>query len=207
MIVIIDHYDSFTYNLVHYFERLGACVKVFQNDQASLRDIEVLAPELIVLSPGPGKPLPPGAGRAALERLGGKVPILGVCLGHQSIVEFYGGKVKKGEKPVHGKVSQVMHSGQGVFSGLVSPTPVVRYHSLVADSETLPEVLEVTARAEDGSIMGIRHRELPIEGIQFHPESILTKDGFEMLSTAYENARIWNREKKGGAHDGPLSAV
>lgn len=207
MIVIIDHYDSFTYNLVHYFERLEARVEVFQNDQASLRDIEALAPELIVLSPGPGKPLQPGVGRAALEQLGGKVPILGVCLGHQSIVEFYGGKVQKGTKPVHGKVSQVAHTGQGVFAGLVSPTPVVRYHSLVADSETLPPVLEVTARAADGSIMGVRHREFPVEGIQFHPESILTKDGFAMLATAYENARKWNVHKKGGTHDGPLSAV
>ncbi|MBT2583270.1 aminodeoxychorismate/anthranilate synthase component II [Planococcus sp. ISL-109] len=207
MIVIIDHYDSFTYNLVHYFERLGARVEVFQNDAAALSDIEALAPELIVLSPGPGKPLQEGAGRETLEWLSGKVPILGVCLGHQSIVEFYGGKVQKGAKPVHGKVSQVSHSAQGVFAGLVSPTSVVRYHSLVADSETFPALLEVTARAEDGSIMGVRHRELPVEGIQFHPESILTTDGFSMLSTAYENARAWNAHKKGGAHDGPLSAV
>ncbi|MBU9671884.1 aminodeoxychorismate/anthranilate synthase component II [Planococcus sp. CP5-4] len=207
MIAIIDHYDSFTYNLVHYFERLGARVEVFQNDQTVLQDIETLSPELIVLSPGPGKPLPPGVGTKALEQLSGTVPLLGVCLGHQSIVEFYGGKVHKGAKPVHGKVSQVAHGGQGVFAGLASPTPVVRYHSLVADSATLPNVLEVTARAEDGSIMGVRHKELPVEGIQFHPESILTKDGFQMLATAYQNAQLWNREKKGGAHDGPLSAV
>ncbi|ANU20700.1 aminodeoxychorismate/anthranilate synthase component II [Planococcus plakortidis] len=207
MIAIIDQYDSFTYNLVHYFERLGARVEVFQNDRAVLQDIEVLSPELIVLSPGPGKPLQPGVGIEALEGLSGNVPILGVCLGHQSIVEFYGGKVRKGAKPVHGKVSEVAHRGQGVFAGLGSPTPVVRYHSLVADSETLPAILEVTALAEDGSIMGVRHKELPIEGIQFHPESILTKDGFQMLATAYQNAQLWNREKKGGAHDGPLSAV
>lgn len=207
MIVIIDHYDSFTYNLVHYFERLGVRVEVFQNDRAVLQDIEALSPELIVLSPGPGKPLQPGLGREALEQLSGNVPILGVCLGHQSIVEFYGGKVHKGAKPVHGKVSEVAHGGQGVFAGLMSPTPVVRYHSLVAEIDTLPSILEVTARAEDGSIMGVRHKELPVEGIQFHPESILTKDGFQMLTTAYQNAQLWNREKKGGAHDGPLSAV
>ncbi|MGB6780265.1 anthranilate synthase component II [Planococcus citreus] len=207
MIVIIDHYDSFTYNLVHYFERLGARVEVFQNDRAVLQDIEALSPELIVLSPGPGKPLQPGVGKLALEQLGGTVPILGVCLGHQSIVAFYGGKVRKGAQPVHGKVSEVVHSGQGVFAGLSSPTPVVRYHSLVAEIDTLPDILEVTATAEDGSIMGVRHKELPVEGIQFHPESILTKDGFQMLVTAYQNAQLWNREKKGGAHDGPLSAV
>jgi anthranilate synthase/aminodeoxychorismate synthase-like glutamine amidotransferase len=207
VIVIIDHYDSFTYNLVHYFERLGARVEVFQNDTASLSDIEALAPELIVLSPGPGKPLQSGAGREVLERLSGKVPILGVCLGHQSIVEFYGGIVQKGAQPVHGKVSHVSHSAQGVFAGLISPTPVVRYHSLEADRANLPAMLEVTATAEDGCIMGVRHRELPVEGIQFHPESILTKDGFQMLATAYRNARIWNLEKKGGAPDGPLSAV
>ncbi|MGM0896604.1 MAG: anthranilate synthase component II [Bacillota bacterium] len=207
MIVIIDHYDSFTYNLVHYFERLGARVEVFQNDQAALQDIVALSPELIVLSPGPGKPLQPGAGTKTLEHLSGKIPILGVCLGHQSIVEFYGGKVHKGAKPVHGKVSEVAHTGQGVFAGLNSPTPVVRYHSLVADSEALPAVLEMTAQAGDGSLMGVRHKELPVEGIQFHPESILTKDGFQMLATAYKNAQVWNREKKGGAYDGPLSAV
>ena len=207
MIVIIDHYDSFTYNLVHYFERLGARVEILQNDQAALQDIEALSPELIVLSPGPGKPLQPGVGTKVLGQLSGHVPILGVCLGHQSIVEFYGGQVRKGKKPVHGKVSEVAHSGQGVFAGLASPTPVVRYHSLVADSVALPAVLEVTATAEDGSIMGVRHKELPVEGIQFHPESILTKDGFQMLATAYKNAQVWNRQKKGGAHDGPLSAV
>ncbi|MFP3322839.1 aminodeoxychorismate/anthranilate synthase component II [Planococcus sp. SIMBA_160] len=207
MIVIIDHYDSFTYNLVHYFERLGARVEVFQNDRAMLQDIEALSPELIVLSPGPGKPLQPGVGTQALEQLSGIVPILGVCLGHQSIVEFYGGKVQKGTKPVHGKVSHVAHNGQGVFYGLLSPTPVVRYHSLVAEIDTLPDILEVTATAEDGSIMGVRHKEWPVEGIQFHPESILTKDGFQMLATAYQNAQSWNREKKGGAQDGPLSAV
>lgn len=207
MIVIIDHYDSFTYNLVHYFERLGTRVEVVQNSAAALRDIEALEPELIVLSPGPGKPLQPGAGREVLEQLGGRVPVFGVCLGHQSIVEFFGGHVRKGTAPVHGKVSQVLHEGKGVFEGLVSPTPAVRYHSLVADGATLPAALEVTARAEDGSIMGVRHRELPVEGIQFHPESILTKDGFLMLQAAYENARRWNSEQKGGAHDGPLSAV
>lgn len=207
MIVIIDHYDSFTYNLVHYFERLGACVEVVQNDRAVLQDVEALSPELIVLSPGPGKPLQPGVGTQVLEQLSGKVPILGVCLGHQSIVEFYGDKVQKGTQPVHGKVSQVAHNGQGVFAGLVSPTPVVRYHSLVADSATLPDTLRVTATAEDGSVMGVRHKDWPVEGIQFHPESILTKDGFQMLATAYQNAQLWNREKKGGTPDGPLSAV
>ncbi|WP_404466974.1 anthranilate synthase component II [Planococcus rifietoensis] len=207
MIAIIDHYDSFTYNLVHYFERLGARVEVFQNDQDTLQDIKALSPELIVLSPGPGKPLQPGVGTKALEQLSGNIPILGVCLGHQSIVEYYGGKVRKGVHPVHGKVSEVTHSGQGVFAGLISPTPVVRYHSLVAEIDTLPGILEVTATAEDGSIMGVRHKELPVEGIQFHPESILTKDGFQMLATAFQNAQVWKREKKGGAHDGPLSAV
>ncbi|QMT17366.1 aminodeoxychorismate/anthranilate synthase component II [Planococcus maritimus] len=207
MIVIIDHYDSFTYNLVHYFERLGARVEVVQNDRAVLQEVEALSPELIVLSPGPGKPLQPGVGTQVLEQLSGKVPILGVCLGHQSIVEFYGGKVQKGTQPVHGKVSQVAHDGQGVFAGLVSPTPVVRYHSLVADSATLPDTLRVTATAEDGSVMSVRHKDWPVEGIQFHPESILTKDGFQMLATAYQNAQLWNCEKKGGTPDGPLSAV
>ncbi len=206
MIVIIDHYDSFTYNLVHYFERLTQ-VKVLQNDAASLADINALAPELIVLSPGPGKPLPDGAGREVLEQLSGKVPILGVCLGHQSIVEFYGGRVGKGVQPVHGKVAEVVHSGRGAFLGLPSPTPVVRYHSLVADESTLPCMLEITARAGDGSIMGVRHRELPVEGIQFHPESVLTRDGFAMLSNVYLGARRWNARQKGGAANGSFPAV
>jgi len=198
MIVIIDNQDSFTYNLVQYFLQIDPAVLVFQDGEITISDIEKLNPELIVLSPGPGKPRQSGI----LQALGGKIPILGVCLVHQTIVEHFGGKVIKGLQPVHGKLSLITHSGAGVFAGVPDPTPVVRYHSLVADEEAMPADLLVTARAEDGSIMALQHATLPIAGIQFHPESILTQDGFLMLKNAYEQALEWKREFSGGSIHG-----
>ena len=207
MIIIIDNQDSFTYNLVHYFEQLDPAVLVFQNDELTAKQIENLMPDLIVLSPGPGRPTADGASSEVLEELGGKISILGVCLGHQTIVDHFGGQIVKGNQPMHGKVSMLKHNGEGLFKGISNPTAVTRYHSLVAE-EPLPECLSVTARSEDGTVMAIRHRDLPIEGIQFHPESILTSEGFNMLKNSYELAKQWKENNKGGAgYAKPLPTV
>lgn len=208
MIVIIDNHDSFTYNLVHYFEQFDDGLVVFQNGQITAEEISRLSPDLIVLSPGPGRPEKEGASHEVLEILSGKVPILGVCLGHQAIVEHFGGKIIKGSEPVHGKVSPMTHDREGLFRDIPSPTPVTRYHSLVADDSSMPACLEVTARSEDGAIMGVRHQALPVTGIQFHPESIMTADGFKMLKNCFEQAKNWQKQKEGGAADGkPISAL
>ena len=198
MIIIIDNQDSFTYNLVHYFEQLDPAVLVFQNGELTAKKIEGLMPELVVLSPGPGRPIPRGASEEVLTKLSGKVPILGVCLGHQTIIEHFGGQIVKGSQPMHGKVSILTHDGEGLFKGISNPTAVTRYHSLVAQ-EPLPECLSITARSNDGAIMAVRHHTLPIEGIQFHPESILTVEGFAMLKNSYELAKQWKENNKGGA--------
>ncbi|MDN7241312.1 aminodeoxychorismate/anthranilate synthase component II [Planococcus sp. N028] len=204
MIVIIDNQDSFTYNLVQYFLQIDPAVLVFQDGEITISDIEKLSPDLLVLSPGPGKPRQ----SEILRTLGGKIPVLGVCLGHQTIIEHFGGKVIKGQQPVHGKLSLVSHDGSGVFAGVPNPTPVVRYHSLVADEEAMPAALLVTARSEDGSIMAVQHPTLPIAGIQFHPESILTQDGFLMLKNAYEQALEWQQKVNGGTiHDETISSI
>ncbi|AIY06842.1 Anthranilate synthase, amidotransferase component [Planococcus sp. PAMC 21323] len=197
MIVIIDNQDSFTYNLVHYFEQLDDNVRVFQNDEHIEKQIEELKPDLIVLSPGPGRPIASGASKRVLTALSGHIPILGVCLGHQTIVEHFGGTVTKGEQPMHGKVSTLTHDGKGVFKEITNPTLVTRYHSLVAEN-TMPDCLLVTARSEDNMVMAVRHRNFPVEGIQFHPESVLTVEGFHMLKNSYEQAIEWNKIKKGG---------
>ena len=178
---MLDNYDSFTYNLVRYFRELGAEVVVYRNDEMSLADIEQLAPTHIVISPGPCTPNEAGISLAAIAHFAGKIPLLGVCLGHQSIGQVFGGKVVRARKVMHGKTSPVHHSGQGVFEGLPNPLTATRYHSLIAERESLPDCLEITAWLDDGTIMGLRHRELPIEGVQFHPESILTEHGHTMM--------------------------
>ncbi|MDQ0429345.1 anthranilate synthase/aminodeoxychorismate synthase-like glutamine amidotransferase [Planomicrobium stackebrandtii] len=198
MIIIIDNQDSFTYNLVHYFEQLDGKVLVFQKNELTATQIEALGPDLIVLSPGPGRPAADGASPEVLRKLSGRIPIFGVCLGHQTIIEHFGGRIVKASTPMHGKVSMLTHDGKGLFNGISNPSAVTRYHSLVAE-EPLPECLSVTARSEDGAIMAVRHHTLPVEGIQFHPESILTVEGFAMLKNSYEHAKQWNANNKGGA--------
>jgi len=174
-VLLVDNYDSFTYNLAHLFGELGAEVVVRRNDAIDADEAEAMAPTHLVLSPGPGRPAETGASREILERLAGRVPVLGVCLGHQLIVETFGGEVDRAHELVHGKATQLRHDGLGVYAGIAQDVEVGRYHSLAATR--VPDVLEVTATAADGEVMGVRHRELPIEGVQFHPESVLTPDG------------------------------
>ena len=186
MLLMIDNYDSFTYNLVQYLQSLGAEVRVERNDALTVDEIERLAPQRIVISPGPCTPNEAGVSMAVIERLGASTPILGVCLGHQSIGQVYGGEVIRAGRIMHGKTSRIRHEGKGVFAGLPDGYEATRYHSLVVDKATLPGCLEVTAWTEndDGSmeeIMGLRHREHPVEGVQFHPESILTQHGHALL--------------------------
>ena len=187
MLLMIDNYDSFTYNVVQYLGELGADVKVVRNDELSVADVEALKPERIVVSPGPCTPSEAGISIEAIEDFGGKLPILGVCLGHQSIGQAFGGDVVRARQVMHGKTSAVYHNNTGVFEGLNNPLTVTRYHSLVVKLETLPDCLEVTAwtQHEDGSvdeIMGLRHKTLNIEGVQFHPESILSEQGHELFA-------------------------
>ncbi|MDF0749367.1 aminodeoxychorismate/anthranilate synthase component II [Marinobacter sp. 71-i] len=186
MLLMIDNYDSFTYNVVQYLAELGADVHVYRNDEITVEEIEALKPERLVISPGPCTPNEAGISMAAIRHFAGKLPILGVCLGHQAIGQVYGGDVIRAGRVMHGKVSPVFHKDEGVFRGLSNPLKATRYHSLVIDKETLPDCLEVTAwtRNDDGSveeIMGVRHKTLPIEGVQFHPESIMTEQGHELL--------------------------
>jgi anthranilate synthase component 2 len=181
MLLMIDNYDSFTYNLVQYFGELGEDVRVFRNDRITVAEIEKLNPDHIVISPGPCTPNEAGVSVETIQKLGGKIPILGVCLGHQSIGQAYGGRIIRAKQLMHGKTSMIQHAGKGVFAGLPNPFEATRYHSLVIDRETLPEVLEITAWTDDGEIMGVRHKTLPVEGVQFHPESILTQHGHELL--------------------------
>ncbi|SEA04509.1 para-aminobenzoate synthetase component 2 [Thalassobacillus cyri] len=191
MIVVIDNYDSFTYNLVQYFRQLDHQVRVCQNHEISPQEIDQLQPDLIVLSPGPGNPDEAQTSREVLDEFHTRIPVLGVCLGHQAIVKFFGGEVIKGEKPMHGKVSCITHDQLGAFEGIPSPTLVTRYHSLIAERSSMPESLDITAKTEDGVIMGVRHKEYPVEGLQFHPESILSDAGFHMLENVYRNAQRW----------------
>jgi anthranilate synthase component 2 len=182
VIALIDNYDSFTYNLYQYLCELGADVRVVRNDAATVAEIVAMAPERVVLSPGPCTPKEAGICVPLIHALAGRVPILGVCLGHQAIGAAYGGDVVRAPHLMHGKVSAVHHTGQGIFRGLPSPFTAIRYHSLVVARETLPDVLEVTAETADGLVMGVRHREIPgLEGVQFHPESILTEHGHQLL--------------------------
>lgn len=183
MLLMIDNYDSFTYNLVQYFGELGQDVKVVRNDEIDVDKIGALHPERIVISPGPCTPNEAGVSVPLIGKYAGDIPILGVCLGHQSIGQAFGGKIVHAKQLMHGKTSQIHHTGKGVFAGLRSPFRATRYHSLVIERESLPEELEITAWTEDGEIMGVRHKSLPIEGVQFHPESILTEYGHEMLAS------------------------
>ena len=191
MLLMLDNYDSFTYNLVQYLQSLGADVKVLRNDAMTVDEIEKLAPERIVISPGPCTPNEAGVSLELIERLGRTTPILGVCLGHQSIGQAYGGDVVRAGNIMHGKTSRIRHEGKGVFAGLPDAYEAIRYHSLVVDRSTLPGSLEITAWTEnqDGSfeeIMGLRHKEYPVEGVQFHPESILTEHGHALLKNFLE---------------------
>jgi anthranilate synthase component 2 len=181
MLLMIDNYDSFTYNLVQYFGELGEEVKVFRNDEITLGEIAALHPARIVISPGPCSPAEAGISVAAIREFAGKIPLLGVCLGHQSIGVAFGGEIVRAQQLMHGKTSPVHHTDQGVFHGLPNPLTVTRYHSLAIRRDTLPACLEVTAWTDDGEIMGVRHRELAVEGVQFHPESILTERGHDLL--------------------------
>ena len=193
MIIVIDNFDSYTYNLVQYLGELGAElpvaseVQVYRNDQISLAEIRQLQPAAVVISPGPGRPEDAGISLELIKELGPTLPILGVCLGHQSIGQVFGGKIVSAPVLMHGKTSQVEHAGVGVFQGVESPMIATRYHSLVIEKQSCPEVLEITAWVEDGTIMGVRHREYPhIEGVQFHPESILTTSGKQLLRNFLE---------------------
>ena len=191
MLLMIDNYDSFTYNLVQYFGELGADVHVYRNDEITVDRIAELAPDHLVISPGPCTPLEAGVSVEAIKTFAGRMPILGVCLGHQSIGQAFGGRIVHARAVMHGKVSPIHHADTGVFSGLPNPFTATRYHSLVIERETLPDCLEITAWTvtEDGSvdeIMGVRHRELAVQGVQFHPESILTEHGHRMLENFLE---------------------
>ena len=181
MILVIDNYDSFTYNLVQYLGELGAELRVVRNDAVDADGVAALAPERIVISPGPGTPDDAGVSLEVIRRLGERTPILGVCLGHQAIGQAFGGTVARAKSQMHGKTSEIRHDGGGVFAGLSNPFTATRYHSLVILPRTVPETLAVTAWADDGEIMGVRHRHWPVEGVQFHPESILTVEGKRLL--------------------------
>ena len=181
MICVIDNYDSFVYNLVQYIGQMGEEVLVFRNDKISVNEIKSLSPSALILSPGPLTPEEAGISIDLIRSLGDKTPILGVCLGHQSIATAFGGKVVRANKVLHGKTSLIYHDGKTLFKGLDNPFSATRYHSLVVEKESLPECLEVSAWTDDGVVMGLRHKEFEIEGVQFHPESILTKDGKKLL--------------------------
>ena len=181
MLLMIDNYDSFTYNLVQYLGELGADVHVHRNDAITLDQVAAWKPEAIVISPGPCTPNEAGICVPLIQRFAGKIPILGVCLGHQAIGQAFGGRISRAQHVMHGKVSPVAHDGRGVFAGLPSPFTVTRYHSLAIEPDTMPACLEVTATSDDGEVMGVRHRELAVEGVQFHPEAILTEHGHALL--------------------------
>jgi anthranilate synthase component 2 len=188
MLLMIDNYDSFTYNLVQYFGELGAEVQVYRNDAITLDEIAQLAPSHLVISPGPGTPAEAGISPDAVRRFGGQIPLLGVCLGHQTLGEVFGGKVVRAPMLMHGKTSPIHHADQGVFRGLPQPFEATRYHSLIVEREGLPDCLEVTAWTEDGLIMGLRHKTLPrLQGVQFHPESIMTEAGHDLLRNFLAN--------------------
>ncbi|WP_397392021.1 anthranilate synthase component II [Polynucleobacter sp.] len=181
MLLMIDNYDSFTYNLVQYFAELGEEVKVLRNDEISVEEIAKINPTRICISPGPCSPAEAGISVATIQRYAGQIPILGVCLGHQAIGEAFGGKIIRAQKVMHGKTDEIHHTGAGLFKDLPNPFKVTRYHSLAIEKSSLPAVLEVTATSSDGEIMGVRHKELAVEGVQFHPESILSEHGHALL--------------------------
>lgn len=182
MILIVDNYDSFTYNLVQYFGELGCALIVKRNDAVSLDEISSLRPTHICISPGPGRPAQAGLSNEIVRRFAPHLPLLGVCLGHQCIGEVFGGKIVAAPRLLHGKTSQIQHNGSGVFADLANPFTATRYHSLIVSPESVPDCLEVTAQTSEGEIMGLRHRDLPVHGVQFHPESILTTEGKKLLA-------------------------
>jgi len=181
-LLLIDNYDSFTYNLVQAFLVLGADVRVFRNDAISIAEAQALAPTHLCISPGPGTPYDAGVSMDMIRAFAGRIPVFGVCLGHQSIVEVFGGKVVRAGRLMHGKTSPIDHDGRTLFAGLPNPCEIGRYHSLIAQPDTLPAILEVTARTPEGEIMGVRHKDLVVEGVQFHPESVLTPDGPALMA-------------------------
>ena len=181
-VLVIDNYDSFVYNLVQYLGELGADPVVHRHDELTIGAVEAMSPDGILISPGPGRPADAGVSNAVIERLAGRIPIMGVCLGHQCIGEVFGGRVVRAPEVVHGKTSVVHHRGQGVLAGVPQPFEATRYHSLVIDPASVPADLEVTAWTDDGTVMAVRHRELPVEGVQFHPESILTTSGKQLMA-------------------------
>lgn len=185
MLLFIDNYDSFTYNIVQYFTELGQEVAVRRSDDITLEEIEALNPQYLVIGPGPCSPKEAGISVAAMRHFAGRLPIMGVCLGHQTIGEAFGGRIVRAKTLMHGKVSPVYHSGKGMFKGLPNPVTCTRYHSLVIERGTLPECLEITAWTEDGEIMGVRHKEYAVEGVQFHPEALLTEYGHDMLNNFF----------------------
>jgi len=181
MLAMIDNYDSFTYNLVQYLGELGQVIKVFRNDQVTVDEVEAISPKRIVISPGPCTPLEAGVSNEIIRRFAGRVPLLGVCLGHQCIGHVFGGEIVTAPRLMHGKTSMIRHDGKTIYQGLPNPFEATRYHSLIIKRETMPGCLEVTAETDQGEIMGVRHREHPVEGVQFHPESILTQAGKDLL--------------------------
>jgi anthranilate synthase component II len=189
MLLMIDNYDSFTYNLVQYLGELGADVRVFRNDAITLDEVASMRPGHIVVSPGPCTPSEAGISVPLIKRFAGEIPILGVCLGHQAIGQAFGGRVVRAQRVMHGKLSPVTHDDRGVFAGVPSPLPVTRYHSLAIERASMPQDLAVTATSDDGEVMGVRHRTLAVEGVQFHPEAILTEHGMQMLANFLEGRR------------------
>jgi para-aminobenzoate synthetase component 2 len=189
MILVIDNYDSFTYNLVQYLGEMGEELAVHRNDQITVDEVEAMAPERIIISPGPCTPNEAGISVETIRRMAGKTPILGVCLGHQSIGQAFGGEVVRAGRLMHGKTSPIHHDGRTIFRGLPSPFQATRYHSLLVRRESLPDCLAISAETEEGEIMGVRHRDLPVEGVQFHPESVLTEHGKELLRNFVQSDR------------------
>lgn len=196
MLLMIDNYDSFTYNLVQYLGELGEEITVVRNDEITLDTVQQLNPAGIVISPGPCTPSEAGVSLDLIDRFSGKIPILGVCLGHQSIGQAFGGKIVRAEKVMHGKTSPVFHDGKGVFQGIANPFMATRYHSLVIERSSLPDCLTISAWTEEGEIMGVRHRTLPVEGVQFHPESVLSEHGHQLLENFLHNHHIRNHSSK-----------
>jgi anthranilate synthase/aminodeoxychorismate synthase-like glutamine amidotransferase len=191
MILMIDNYDSFTYNLVQYLGEMGEELRVVRNDTITVAGIARIKPASIVISPGPGRPEDAGVSCAVIRKFAGKIPILGVCLGHQAIGHVFGGKVRRAERLMHGKTSPVYHNGENLFRGMPNPFTAARYHSLLVDRKLLPKSLKLTAWTEEGEVMGVRHLEYPVEGVQFHPESIMTQDGKILLKNFLALARAW----------------
>jgi len=190
MILVIDNYDSFTYNIVEYLHIIGQEVMVYRNDKIRISDIHHLSPDQILISPGPGSPNEAGITLDVIREFKGRIPIFGVCLGHQAIGQAFGAEVVKADSPVHGKVSQVYHDGKTIYQGLPNPLTVTRYHSLIVRRDRLPDCLEISGETEDGIVMSVRHKEYPIEGVQFHPESILTSHGIEILKNFFSHIKL-----------------